>query len=132
MTGADGPAAPSAPMRVLVCGSREWADREAVHARIAALPEEATIVTGGARGVDRIAEEAARELGRERMVFRARWDAEGRRASTDPADQNQRVLGSDPDLVIAFRCGGESPGTDDCIAQARRRGIPVEVIEPSR
>lgn len=124
--------APQAPSRVLICGSREWGDVEAVRSRIAALPEETVIVTGGARGVDRIAEDVARELGRERMVFRARWDVEGRSAAADPASQNSRTLDSDPDLVIAFRAGGESPGTDDCIAQARRRGIPVEVVEPDR
>jgi DNA-binding MurR/RpiR family transcriptional regulator len=123
---------PRPPARVLVCGSREWGDVEAVRRRIADLPETTVIVTGGARGVDRIAEEAARDLGRERMVFRARWDVDGRSASTDAAAQNGRALDSDPDLVIAFRAGGESPGTDDCIAQARRRGIPVEVIEPTR
>jgi hypothetical protein len=42
--------------KVAVVGSREYADLEAVHDFVLSLPAGSTVVSGGARGVDRTAE----------------------------------------------------------------------------
>lgn len=90
-------------MKVLVCGSRVFANPfagYAIDARIAALPDDAHVIHGDARGADNLAASAA--------MLR------GLRVS---------------DLVIAF-WDGESKGTAHTIGEARKRGIPVEVVSP--
>ena len=111
-------------MRVLVCGSRDWTDQEAIVNRIALLPSDAVVVHGGARGADRIAGAAAEILGHEVKVFRADWNKYGKAAGIL---RNLQMLDTRPDRVIAF-WDGVSPGTQHTIEEARRRGIKVEVI----
>lgn len=121
-------------MRVLVCGSTSWRWRELVEERLAALADEAgrdggrlEVVTAGAGGADRFAEDAARGLGVDRVVFRSGWDEAGRRSSHDHVP---RMIAERPDLVLAFRDAGDSPGTDRIVALAREAGIPVTEVSP--
>jgi hypothetical protein len=119
-------------MKVLVCGSRDWGDGDAIADRLADLaPDRPTILHGAAsrkvRGVERsadaLADRAARLYGYDVRPFPADWRAEPRRGGVL---RNLRMLDERPDLVIAFQRGG-SPGTQHTIDEARRRGIPVEV-----
>jgi predicted Rossmann fold nucleotide-binding protein DprA/Smf involved in DNA uptake len=50
-------------VRVGIVGSRRRTDRQAVEACVAELAAETVVITGGARGPDRWAEEAARSRG---------------------------------------------------------------------
>lgn len=113
-------------MKVLICGSRDWNDGTAIYMRVSKLPGDAEIITGGARGADTIAERAARDTRRPCTVFHANWDDHGRKAGIL---RNLRMLDYGPDLVIAFQRAG-SRGTQHTINEARKRGIPVEVITP--
>ena len=61
-------------MRVGVVGSRRRTDCETVEAAIAALAPGTIVITGGARGPDRCAEEAARTRGLEVVVHEADLD----------------------------------------------------------
>lgn len=126
----DGPLAAQtlpAEAKVLVCGSRDWPTERAheIRARIAELPPGATIIAGGARGADKLAEEAARELGYRVEVFPANWETDGRSAGYK---RNLRMLDQEPDLVIAFRVG-ESRGTQHTVDNALARGLDVEVYD---
>jgi hypothetical protein len=121
-------------MKVLVCGSTSWRWGGVVHDRIAALAEEVrgrgdalVVLTAGAGGADRFAEEAARDLGLDRAVFRSGWDAAGRNPRHDHVP---RMIAEAPDMVLAFRDAGGSPGTDRVVEEARGRGIPVEEVRP--
>jgi hypothetical protein len=62
-------------------------------------------------------------------IHRADWAHAGRAAGPQ---RNARMLASGIDQVLAFRADGPSPGTDDCVAQARARGIPVTVVRARR
>lgn len=113
-------------MRVVVCGSRDWQDVNAIFNRLSGLPgehEEITILQGSASGADSIAAWAADQLGFEVRGFPANWRKHGKAAGPI---RNRVMLDQNPDLVIAFQ-HGESRGTQDTIDEARRRGIPVEV-----
>lgn len=113
-------------MRVLVCGSRGWNANEGVFARLDKLPrEDLSLIMGDARGVDALAGVWCELRNVPRTLCEAGWQTHGRKAG--PL-RNRVMLDMQPDLVIAFRAEGDSPGTDDCVAEARRRGIPVEVI----
>ena len=46
-------------MRVAIVGSREYSDIDAIVEYVNSLPADTIVVTGGARGVDQIAEAAA-------------------------------------------------------------------------
>lgn len=50
-------------LRVIVCGSREWTNREAIANRLFDLPTDTVIVHGCAKGADRIAGEEGAKLG---------------------------------------------------------------------
>jgi hypothetical protein len=113
-------------MKVLICGDRNWTDRTAIFNRMRKLPVGAIIITGGAKGADSLAYDEAQFLGFTTMRFMANWRMYGKAAGPI---RNRKMLDQNPDLVIAFHSDLEhSKGTKDCVAQARKRGTPVEII----
>lgn len=117
-------------MKVLVCGDRHWtwAHVAPIRAHLAALvsDEQIVIIHGGAPGVDSIAHRIARQLGYSVQVYPADWHTYGNAAGPI---RNRLMLDQQPDLVLAFHPNlAESKGTADTVREARRRGIPVEVI----
>ena len=109
--------------KVLVCGSRDWGDYEAIKRRLSQQDVLiALVIHGGAKGADRCAESVCIDNSVHTFICHPRWDAFGRAAG--PL-RNEAMLQLEPDLVIAFTTG--SPGTQHTINEARKRGIPVEV-----
>lgn len=111
-------------MTVLVCGSRNWGDGKRIATRLDELGPGTTIIHGAARGADRIAGAVATSLGYTVQEFPADWRGKGKAAGVI---RNLEMLDQKPDLVLAFQRAG-STGTQHTIDEARRRGIPVEVI----
>jgi YspA, cpYpsA-related SLOG family len=118
-------------MRIAVVGSRLYTDRAAVEAAIAELPAGVVIVSGGARGPDTWAAEAARGRGLETVVcrpklagVRSRGEVAGRYLARNQkiVDQCDRVIA----FVVSSRLAG---GTGDTIKRAQRAGKPVELRE---
>lgn len=113
------------PPLVLVCGDRLWHEVEPIRRRLSFLPPDTVILTGGANGADKIAEQVAEQQGLKVRVFEADWRKHG------PAGgplRNIAMLNEKPDLVIAFHHDlSRSRGTAHCVATARRRKIPTEV-----
>ena len=115
---------PATPVtRVVFTGSRSWTDDRAVAARVAKLDPATEVVVGDARGADASVRYWALRLGHRVRIMRADWDQHGR--SAGPI-RNRAMLDLNPALVVAFRAQGRSRGTDDCVEEARRRGIEVE------
>jgi hypothetical protein len=128
-------------MKVLVCGSRDWSNSAAIRRYLEQLPDDAVVMHGGARGADRLAGVIAESLGLEVEVHAADWrvtpDTPTGRIGSLPGGgtydrgagliRNVAMLNEQPDLVLAFHLGGSS-GTEHTVIEARRRGIPVEVI----
>lgn len=110
-------------MRVAVVGSRSWRDEERVFKVIRSLPPGAVVVSGGARGADRIAARCARSLQYAVVEHLADWDTYGRRAGMI---RNQ-VLVDDCDALLAF-WDGRSRGTLHSIRLAVAAGKPVEIF----
>jgi hypothetical protein len=108
---------------VLVCGSRDWRDGEAIKHALMRLPLGTTVMHGGARGADRLADTIASGLGFDVREYPADWKGLGRSAG---AMRNLAMLDEGPDLVLAFWKDG-SRGTALTISEANRRGIEVEV-----
>lgn len=118
--------------RILVTGSRYWADRSAVRR---ALDEQYlgleegtfTVVHGGcASGADAYAAEWAQQNATHGVVeetHAAAWDRTGRGAGPI---RNRHMVRLGADLVLAFLQPGQANnGTRNCIALARAAGLTV-------
>lgn len=125
-------ALPVRRQRVMVTGSRHWDDAQAIFNRLAKLDRSTVIVHGAARlGADAIADRAARRLGLACDPLPAKWRVDGIYNPRAGFERNDQMLDSGVVLVLAFRAGGMSNGTDHAIRGARQRGIEVEVHRPS-
>ncbi|WP_420839395.1 DUF2493 domain-containing protein [Bradyrhizobium oropedii] len=109
--------------RVLVCGGRDYSDREQLYRVLDAAHlanPVVLLVHGGASGADDLAGRWARHVGVSWKAYPAEWKSEGRSAGPR---RNQRMLDeTKPHLVIAFP-GGR--GTADMISKAELAGVPV-------
>lgn len=114
-------------MRVLVCGDRNWSDKKKIRARLSLCLVGTTIIHGAARGADSIAGEVARELGFEVCEFPAEWERFGRAAG--PIRNRQMIEEGHLDYILAFHSDlSKSKGTKNMVEQAKKVGIPVEII----
>lgn len=123
-------------MKVIVCGSRSFTGYWVIYRRLAKLPPGSTVVHGQSPGggADALADRAARCLGHTVIPVpindadRARAGGYPKRA---PIFRNLRMLEEHPDAdaVLAY-WDGESPGTQQMIAETKRRGLPLELTAP--
>lgn len=123
-------------MKVLVCGSRDYHDRETLYFHMDgfAFMKDGIelIIEGEAKGADTLAREWAEAVGIPVMKFPADWKKYGRAAG--PIRNKQMLEKGKPDLVIAFPLGEfddpkHNRGTRDMVKQARAAGIKTIVIE---
>jgi len=106
-------------MRVAVVGSRGIRDAD----MSLYIPHDATeIITGGAAGVDTLAEQYGNARGIPVRVIRPAYEILGRLATLA---RNDEIVGL-AELVVAV-WDGASPGTRYTIARAERMGKPVKV-----
>ena len=120
-------------MRLLVTGSREWADDAKMHDHLltAAVeaggymegPDPITLIHGGCpRGADAMADVMAQVFGWLIEVHLADWRM-GKQAGHW---RNQHMVNLGADLCLAFFVhGAANRGTSDCVARANEAGIPI-------
>ena len=109
-------------MKILVCGSRYYADYQTIYKVIKSFGTDITIVSGACRGADIIAVKVAQKLGLPFREYPANWSLYGKKAGVL---RNQQMIDIEhPDLVIAFHPDIEgSKGTKDMIRRAKYHGI---------
>lgn len=125
-------------MRVLVCGGRDFADRDSLESYLTRFHEIRRItmlIHGGAgyrdedgrivAGADILAGEWAEFNGIPTMMFPANWTAFGR--SAGPIRNEQMLKEGRPDLVVAFPGGN---GTTHMVKIARRAGLEAIEVRP--
>ena len=112
------PPAATRPLKVLVCGGRDFRDYPLVLAVLSAL-NVSTVIHGAARGADTLASRAAIEIGVPQIACPADWNANPRGAGMI---RNRQMLKHGPDAVIAFEGG---PGTADMVRVAPGAGVTV-------
>jgi hypothetical protein len=129
-------------MKLLVCGSRDWTDRETIRKwliRVLSSQPDVpfrnhVLVHGAARGADSIAAQEAAALDVQVHPYPADW-ASGKGAGPR---RNQAMLDAEhPDLVLAFtdairKEGWRFTGTGDCVARAVEAGIRVTIVPSPR
>ena len=108
---------------LLVCGGRDYTDREAAFAALDRADQKRhieAVVHGGQRGADALAAEWAIAHRRRELRYDADWAGRGPAAGPE---RNARMLEKGlPDGVCAFP-GGR--GTADMIRRAEAAGLPV-------
>jgi predicted Rossmann fold nucleotide-binding protein DprA/Smf involved in DNA uptake len=110
--------------RIAIVGSRSFTRLDLVEDLVSSLPYGTVIISGGAVGVDRTAEEAGARRGLMVLTYRPEWKKYGRRAGI----MRNRLIVEDADEVYAF-WNGESQGTASSIKIAKDLNRPVHVIE---
>lgn len=139
------------PMRVLVSGSRNYANPGAVAAvlwGVAAVHGPLHLTDGGADGLDKLAEGFAGQEGWSCETVFADWQApciaecdhgprkwRRRRGSVSytycPAQgnyRNQTMVDKGHDLCIGWFAQPKSDGTQDCLTRAYNAGIPTFAV----
>lgn len=109
-------------MKVAIVGSREYGQIYKVQEYVCSLPPDTVIVSGGARGVDHMAEFAALATGKAVQIFKPDWNKHGKKAGYL---RNIDIVNA-ADRVVAF-WDGVSKGTQHSITLAKKNGKPVEV-----
>jgi predicted Rossmann fold nucleotide-binding protein DprA/Smf involved in DNA uptake len=117
-------------MKYGIVGSRRRKDKETVVAFVNELQKDDVVVTGGCRGVDTWAAEAA--AARSLRTRTIRPDTSKCRTRFEVADayydRNRRVA-EESDMLVAFVASDRRGGTENTIAHARRLGKPVRIVE---
>jgi hypothetical protein len=110
-------------MRVLVCGGRNFNDREFIRKKLDALHEEFSfsfVITGGAYGADTEGFLWAKEKGIKTYIYQAEWSRYGLSAGYV---RNRKMLEEGkPDIVICFPGGS---GTANMKLLALKAGVKV-------
>lgn len=100
--------------------------KKLVEFNLAQFPEDWGIVTGGAKGPDTWAENAAKEKGLEVIVYPAEWDKYGKGAGF----RRNTLIARHAESCLVF-WDGESSGTNDFIRKAFKLRREMWIIGPS-
>lgn len=114
-------------MKIAIVGSRNFKDTRYAYEKLDKLfayqiAEDLTVVSGGARGIDKLAEEWAENNVLKTKIYEADWDRDGKSAGFM---RNARIV-NEADMVIAF-WDGKSKGTKHSIDLAIKAGKPVDI-----
>jgi hypothetical protein len=127
-------------MRVIIAGGRDFDDYALLKEKCSGVLKELLpafdrdekdieIVSGGARGADRLGEAFAWENSLKLRVFRADWEKLGKIAGFVRNEEMAVYASQDDDLgVLAAFWDGKSEGTGNMIDLAFRYGLKVYVF----
>lgn len=117
--------------RILITGSRDWTDYNAIAmsivGEIESHLEDVVIVHGAAPGADSLAGDFARAFNYTEERHPAQWEVHGKAAGPI---RNQKMVDLGADVCLAFPLP-QSRGTYDCMRRAEEAGIPVKVFNAS-
>lgn len=110
--------------KVIIAGSRDFHDFELLEAECDRIlgDEKVEIVSGRARGADRLGETYAYNKGHKIKTFEADWDKYGKAAGY----KRNAEMAEYADVLIAF-WDGLSKGTKHMIDLAKEKGLIVHV-----
>jgi len=124
-------------MLVLICGDRNWPEREIIRSWLSKLQDWGfdTLIEGECQGADIIAREEAelidfKILGRDEHTkgFPAQWSKFPRYGAAGPI-RNAEMLKYNPSLVMAFHNDiDHSKGTKNMLKLATKKGIECILI----
>ena len=111
--------------KVIIAGGRLFNDYKSLKIYLDYLFQNKTnveIVSGGARGADKLGEKYAKEHKIPFVIFEAEWDRLGKSAGI----QRNNLMAAYADALVAF-WDGKSRGTKHMIEYATSKGLQVKV-----
>ena len=115
-------------MRIVISGSRHFTNEQWIEGVLCGyLAVGDLVITGGCRGVDKIAHDFAGRVFCNTEVMEADWDKHGR--SAGPIRNAEMV--KDADMLIAF-WDGKSRGTKSAIDEARKHNVETHIYYPEQ
>jgi len=115
-------------MKIAIIGSRDYPRPEFAKRKMISIIEnlqynlDVMIISGGARGIDSIADDVADITGISIKIFKPDWDKYGKRAGYI---RNKLII-DEAEKVLAF-WDGKSKGTKHSIDLAIKAGKPVNI-----
>lgn len=110
--------------KIVVCGSRTITDYDLIKTNLDRLVNKSdTIVSGGANGVDKLAEKYAKDNNIECVVFKAQWDKYGKSAGYK---RNAEMIDYADSVICLWN--GMSKGSNHSIDYANKNNKLMEVI----
>jgi hypothetical protein len=114
-------------MRIIIAGSRSFSDRHLLYQKMDALVAKqggiVTVISGTAKGADKLGEEWARDRGYPVKRYPADWDAYGKSAGY----KRNVEMAEDADACVVF-WDGESKGAKHMIDIAKEHGLNLRVV----
>lgn len=110
--------------RIAVVGSRNFSNADIVTAFVRSLTSTSVVISGGARGADTWAEDAAKQNSLQTEICHVDWVRLGRRAGPI---RNAEIVAA-TDQVVAF-WNGKNRGTLNTILSARAAGLPILIFD---
>lgn len=119
-------------MRLLICGDRNYNDKERIKEEIESLIKKdyfiECIIEGEANGADKLGREVGEELNIPIKAFPADWEKHGKAAG--PIRNQQMIAEGRPDYILAFHKSIEkSKGTMDMLQRALKNNIKYQLIK---
>ena len=110
--------------RLIIAGSRGFVDYELMKGVCDKLFKKKpfTVISGGARGADKLAERYAKEKGIDCRVIEADWGRLGKKAGY----LRNKVMREEGQALLAF-WDGQSRGTSHMIDLCMIEGLPVKI-----
>jgi hypothetical protein len=115
---------------VCICGDRECTDYNVVDDAVYASGYKGNIreiVSGGARGSDKLGEDYAKKNGIPVELFMANWNKFGKSAGSIRNQQMVEYLKKLYPNAACVAIYSGSPGTTDMINKCKKAGIPVYI-----
>lgn len=115
----------------LVAGSRTITDYNYIKETLDYFLQnktEITIVSGGARGVDSLAERYAKERNYGLKIFPADWDRYGKQAGYIRNDEMHKYISQFSDRGIVAFWDGKSKGTAHNFGLATKYDTPIKIV----
>lgn len=115
--------------RIIIAGSRDFDNYELLREKVSKIIEEKRkthqiiIISGKARGADRLGERFAHENAFNIDEYPADWDTYGKRAGY----LRNKDMSENADALIAF-WDGKSSGTKHMIDLAKQKNLPIRII----
>lgn len=124
-------------MHILVAGSRSWTDYnkmvkvldDLIREEQLPFADDVTIVSGGAKGADNLAERYAHEKGYELVVIRADWDKYGRSAGYRRNEEMHKYIEKDNNRFCVCFWDGQSKGTAHNFDLVKKHNTPLTIIK---
>lgn len=113
---------------LLIAGSRDYPDLASVIRFVESLPETVTVISGNARGVDKVAQAAALRRKMKVEVYPAAWTQDARFNPLAGFERNSQMV-ERATVVVCFH-DGKSRGTMDTIKKASAAKKLYKVFKP--